>query len=98
MNMQAIMAQAQKMQKDLMKKKDELDKKEFRGESELIEVLMYGNKKIKSIKIKIDNLTNDDKEVIEDMIVLAINDAINKIEKETENIMGPLGGSLGGLF
>ena len=98
MNMQAIMAQAQKMQKDLMKKKDELDKKEFRGESEIIEVLMYGNKKIKTIKIKIDNLTNDDKEVIEDMIVLAINDAINKIEKETENIMGPLGGSLGGLF
>ena len=98
MNMQAIMAQAQRMQKDLMKKKDELNKMEFNGNSELVDVVMMGDKKLKSVKIKLDNLSDDDKEVIEDMIVIAINDAITKIEKETENVMGPLSGSLGGLF
>ena len=48
MNMQALMQQAQKMQRDITKKKDELNKKEFTGSSELVEVVFTGDKKIKS--------------------------------------------------
>ena len=95
MNMQALMQQAQKMQRDIMKKKEELNQKEFTGTSELVDV---GDKSIKSVKIKNVDLSDDDKEVLEDMVVLAINDAMKKIDAETEKVMGPLGGSLNGLL
>ena len=97
MNMQALMQQAQKMQKDIMKKKDEVNKKEFTGNSELVEVVFNGDKRMVSAKIKQD-IENDDKEMIEDMLVIAINDAMNKIDKETESSLGAYGNQLGGLF
>ena len=52
MNMQAIMQQAQKMQRDITKKKDELNKKEFTGTSELVDVVFTGDKKLVSVNIK----------------------------------------------
>jgi len=97
MNMQALMRQAQQMQKDLTKKKDELNKKTFVGNSELVEVTFTGDKKLVSTKIKSD-IDNDDKEIIEDMFVIAVNDAMAKIDKETESMLGAYGGQLGGLF
>ena len=97
MNMQALMQQAQKMQKDIMKKKDEVNKKEFTGTSELVEVVFTGDKKMVSVKIKQD-IDNDDKEIIEDMFVIAVNDAMAKIDKETESALGAYGNQLGGLF
>ena len=98
MNMQALMQQAQKMQRDIMKKKEELNQKEFTGSSELVDVVVMGDKSLKSVKIKDVDLSSDDKEVLEDMLVLAINDAMKKIDNETESVMGPLGGSLNGLL
>ena len=65
MNMQALMQQAQKMQRDIEKKKDELNKKTFVGTSELVEVTFTGNKKLVSVSIKQDNLSDDDKEILE---------------------------------
>ena len=98
MNMQAIMQQAQKMQKDLENKKNELNAKEFNGSSELVDVVFTGNKKLKSVKIKIEGtLDEDDKEALQDMMVIAINDAMGKIDKETEAMLGAYS-SLGGLF
>ena len=98
MNMQAIMQQAQKMQKDLEKKKGELEKKEFTGSSELVDVVFTGDKKLKSVNIKIEGtLDEDDKEVLQDMMVIAINNAMNKIDKEKDSILGAYG-NLGGLF
>ncbi len=97
MNMQALMQQAQKMQRDLTKKKEELNAKEFTGSSELVEVIFTGDKKVKSIKIK-DGIDTDDIEVLEDMLTIAINEAMNKIDAEAEKIMGPYGNQLGGLF
>ena len=97
MNMQAIMQQAQKMQRDITKKKDELNKKEFTGNSELIEVVFTGDKKLVSVKFKAD-IDNDDKEIIEDKFVIAVNDAMSKIDKETENVLGAYGSQLGGLL
>ena len=98
MNMQNIMAQAQKMQRDLQKKKEEIDKMTFTGKSEMVEVVFNGKKEMLSIKILNKNLTSEDFEILEDMIVLASKDAISKVDKEIEEKLGSLGSGLGGLF
>ena len=98
MNMQALMQQAQKMQRDLTKKKDELNKKEFNGTSELVDVVFTGDKKLVSVNFKEADITSDDKEILEDMITIAVNDAMKKIDKETESMLGAYGNQFGGLF
>lgn len=96
MNMQNLMAQAQKMQRDMQKKKEEIDNTLFTGNSEMVEVVFNGKKEMVSIKIK-GELASDDIEILEDMIVLASKDATSKVDKEIEDKMGSLG-DLGGLF
>lgn len=99
MNMQALMQQAQRMQRDIQKKKEEIDKMEFDGKSELVNVKVNGKKEILSVKISEDcELTKDDLEVIEDMIKIAMNDAFKRVDAETDKQMGSYGGALGGLF
>lgn len=99
MNMQALMQQAQRMQKDLMKKKDERGKKEFVGKSELVEVVFNGNKELISINIKKDHsLEVEDIEILEDMIKIAVKDALNKVDKEINEKMGAAAGPLSGLI
>ncbi len=96
MNMQNLMAQAQKMQRDMQKKKEEIDNTLFTGNSEMVEVVFNGKKEMVSIKIK-GEIASEDMEILEDMIVLASKEATTKIDKEIEEKMGSLGG-LGGLF
>ena len=96
MNMQNLMAQAQKMQRDMQKKKEEIDNTLFTGTSELVEVVLNGKKEMVSIKIK-EGIDLEDLEILEDMIVLASKDATSKVDKEIEAKMGALS-SLGGLF
>ena len=99
MNMQAIMQQAQKMQKEITKKKDELNKKKFNGTSELVDVVITGERKVVSVDIKNkDSITVDDLEVLQDMIVIAMNDALKKVDKENEAVLGAYGSQFGGLF
>ena len=98
MNMQAMMMQAQKMQKDIMTKKEEIEKSEFTGTSELVDITIYGSKKIKSVKFKIKSLDEDDMEILEDMIKIAMNDAIRQVEAETDKKLGAYGKQLGGLI
>lgn len=98
MNMQNLMAQAQKMQRDIQKKKEEIDKTIFTGKSEMVEVQYNGKKEMVSIKITASDLGSDDLEILEDMILLASKDAITKIDKEIEEKMGSFGSGLGGLF
>lgn len=99
MNMQAMMQQAQRMQKDIMKKQEEIQSSEFTGTSELVEITIYGSKKVKSVKLKnMDTFDKDDADILEDMIKLAMNDAISQVDKETENKLGAYGKQLGGLF
>ena len=98
MNMQQIMQQAQRMQRDITKKKEEIDAMEFSGKSEWVEIVFNGKKEIKSFKIlKDDSIDGDDKEMLEDMIMIAIKDAFGKIDKETENKLGSYA-SMSGLF
>lgn len=98
MNMQQIMQQAQRMQRDITKKKDEIDAMEFSGKSEWVEIVFNGKKEIKSFKIlKEGSILDDDKEMLEDMIMVAMKDAFSKIDKETEKKLGSYA-SMSGLF
>lgn len=97
MNMQQIMQQAQRMQRDITKKKEEIDKMEFLGKSEWVDIVFNGKREIKSFKILKDEIDVDDKEMLEDMIMLAIKDAFSKIDKESESKLGSYA-SMSGLF
>ncbi len=99
MNMQALMKQAQKMQKDMLTAKNEIDNSEFVGESSLVQVTMKGTKKITKVKINLeDNLELEDIEMLEDMVMVAVNEASEKVDKATEQKMGKFGNSLPGMF
>lgn len=99
MNIQNLMAQAQKMQKEITKKKEEIDSSVFTGTSEWINVEMNGKKEIEKVKITFEGtIEDDDKEMLEDMIKIAVNNAVGKIDKEVESKMGAYGSSFNGLF
>ena len=98
MNMQNLMAQAQRMQRDIMKKKEEVEKQSFTGKSELVEITMNGNKVVTEVIIKNEDLTKDDIEVLQDMIMIATNNAIKNGDQAMEKAMGQYGSALNGLF
>lgn len=97
MNMNTLMQQVKSMQKDVEKTKEEINKKIFTAKQPLVEVEIDGNKKVKKIKID-PNITTDDIEVLEDMIVLAINEASSKISKELEEKLGKFGPGVSNLL
>lgn len=97
MNMQAMLKQAQSMQRDMMKIKNEIDSTEFVGESSLVKVTLKGSKEVVKVEIDADSLDKDDIEALEDMIVVAVNDATKKIDDMTEKKMGKFG-NIPGLF
>ena len=86
-NMQALKRQAQKMQEDMQRAKEELDNTEFTSSvgGGMVEIKMLGDKSLKSVKIKPEVVDPDDVEMLEDLIVSAVNDCmgqINRAEKE----------------
>ena len=98
MNMQAMLKQAQALQKDMLKVKDEIDNTDFVGESSFVKVTLKGTKEVVKVEISCDDsLDKDDIEALEDMIMVAINDANKKIDKMTESKMGKFG-NIPGLF
>lgn len=98
MNMQNLMAQAQRMQKEITKKQENIYKKTFEGNSEWVKVLMNGKKEVTKIEITYAGNIDDDREMLADMITIAMNDAIKKIEKEIESKLGMYSKQLGGLM
>lgn len=98
MNMQAMMKQAQQLQQKMLKTQEEINNTEFEGKASLVTVIMTGNKELKSVKINSDSMDKDDIEALEDMIMVAINDAINQINKVTEEKMGAYTKGIPGLF
>ena len=99
MNIQALMKQAQSLQKDMMKTKEEIDNMTFIGTSSFVTVEVKGTKEVLKVTIDNENITSDDKEIIEDMLVVALNDAFKQIDKVTEQKMGKFSSMMpGGLF
>ena len=101
MNMQMIMQQAKKMQAQLQNDQEELEKTEYTGTSSLVNVKMNGKYEVKEVKINLsdgETISSEDTEMLEDMLMLAVNDAVRKIEKDKENKMGKYGQGLAGLM
>ncbi len=98
MNMQALMRQAQNLQKDMLKVQEEIANKEFEGESSIVKVKANGNKEILSVEIdKSASLEADDIEMLEDMIMVAINNTFKDIDDFREKKMSKFG-NIPGLF
>ena len=98
MNMQSMMAQAQRMQRDIQKKKDEINAKLFPGKYEFVEVTLNGKKEMVRCKINKESLDASDMELLEDFIVLATKNAIQQIDQEIQAKMGQYAGMLDGLM
>ncbi len=99
MNMNALMQQAKKMQEQMLKAQEELEQAEVVGKAggEMVTVVMNGKKEIKSIKLDKTAVDPDDVEMLEDLIIVAINDASAKADEMSKDKMGPMG-NLGGLM
>ena len=89
-NMQQIVRQAQKMQQDMATAKEELAEQEVTAVSGggMVEVTMTCDKKIRSLKIKPEAVDPDDVEMLEDLVVAALNEAMKIADEETEKKMG----------
>lgn len=89
-NMQNMMKQAQKLQKEMQKEQEILNEKEFTGESmnQYVTVTFSGDKKLKDIQINKEVIDPEDSEMLQDLIMVAVNDGLAKIEKETEETLG----------
>lgn len=97
MNIQNLMAQAQRVQKDLERANNEIENTVFEGVSGAVKVTISGKYEVKSVVITDDSVLSD-KEMLEDMILIAVNDGLKKISKMKEEKMGKYTGGLGGLF
>lgn len=97
MNMQAMMQQAQKLQRDMLKAKKEIDEKDYVSTESFVTVEMKGTKEVKKVKIDMESLDKEDIEILEDLICVAVNNNIKQIDKDTESKMGRFGG-MSGLF
>jgi DNA-binding YbaB/EbfC family protein len=86
MNIQQMMKQAKKMQAEMDVKRQELAKQEFTVEKQGVTIKIMGDKKIVAIDINEFLVDPDDKETLEDLMIIAFNDAIALIDAEEEKL------------
>ncbi len=99
MDMKRMMMEAQKMQKELLKIQDDLAKTVYDGESSMVKVKVNGNNEVLSVMFDLDEeFAKDDVEILEDMVVVAINDAIGKAKADKEKKLGKYGSGFSGLM
>ena len=101
-NMNQMLKQAQKMQEDMAALQEDLEQREYTATSGggMVEVTVDGKHLIKNIKINPDAVDPDDAEMLEDLITVAVNEAISNAIKTSEEEMGAITGGLNmpGLF
>ena len=93
MNIQQMMKQAQQMQERIQKQMAEL-KVEASAGGGMVNVVMSGNKQLVSLKIDPEVVSKDDVDMLQDLILAAINDAVRKVDQEMQQ---QLGGLMGGM-
>lgn len=98
MNMQKLMQQAQQMQRDITQKQEKINAELFEGSSEWVNITINGKKEIKKVDIKYEGNIDEDREMLQDMIAIALNDAINKVNEKTEKELGQYSSMLNGLM
>ena len=94
MNMQNMLKQAQKMQAEMERKNQELAQTELVGASGggMVEVVITGKNQIKAVRIKKEAVDPDDVEMLEDLVMAAIQDAQSKAEQLSKDTLGALSG------
>ncbi|WP_343210187.1 YbaB/EbfC family nucleoid-associated protein [Anaerolentibacter hominis] len=99
-NMNNLMKQAQKMQRQMEEKAKELEEKEWEATAGggAVTVKVSGKKEVLSVKLSEEVVDPDDIEMLEDLIVAATNEALRKMEEESSAVMNSMTGSLGGGF
>lgn len=98
-NMNNLMKQAQKMQKQMEDATKELESKEYTATSGggAVSVTVSGKKEIVSVKLSEEVVDPDDIEMLQDLIAAAANEALRQMEEASGNAMSKLTGGLGGL-
>ncbi len=98
-NLQQLARQAQKMQADLETKTAELEEKEYEAKSGggAVSVVATGKMEIKSIEISEDVVDPEDVEMLADLVMAAVNEALRNAAKDKEESLGAISGGLGGL-
>ena len=83
-----LMKQAQKMQEDMQKAQEEVANMEVEGQAGggMVKVVMNGRHEIRKVSLD-DSLMEDDKEMIEDLLAAAVNDAVCRVEQQTQEKM-----------
>ena len=98
MNIQAMMKQAQKLQKEMLEEKGKIDAMQFEATSSFVTVKMTGDKKVSEVIINMETLEKEDIEILQDLIVVATKDCLKQIDAETEKKMGKYTQGMPGLF
>ncbi len=103
MNQQAMLKKVRQMQKEMMEAQAEIENTEFKGTSNVVTVIVMGNKELKQVIVdpSFEAEGPEDYELLSDMIVAATGIAYRNIEKMTEEKMGKyqaMLGGMGGLF
>ena len=99
MNQAAMMKQAQKMQQDLLKMQQELEEQTYTATSGggVVSATVSGKRELTEVVIDPEAVDPDDVEMLQDMIVAAVNEALRKAEEASSQSMSRLTGGLGGL-
>ncbi len=99
-NMANLMKQAQKMQQQMAEKAQELEGREYTATAGggAVAVAMTGKRELTKVTIDPEAVDPDDVEMLQDMIVVAINDVLKQVEEATGKMMGQLTGGMNGLF
>lgn len=92
-NMNNLMKQAQRMQREMEQNQKALAAREFTASSGggAVEVVMTGSKDLKSINISADAVDPEDVEMLQDLILAAVNEAAKQVDEETQKLMGGFG-------
>ena len=96
-NMNNLMKQAQRMQRQMEETTKELEEKEYSASAGGGAVTVTGKKEVLSVKLSEEVVDPDDIEMLQDLIVAATNEALRKMEDESQAAMSKLTGGLGGL-
>lgn len=95
-NMNQMLKQAQKMQDDMTKKQEEIEEREFTSSvgGGAVEVTISGKKEVKQMKIKPEVVDPEDVEMLEDLIISALNEAMRNVDDITEDEMNKITGGM----
>ena len=99
-NMQQLMRQAQKMQQQMQEAQEQLDAAEYEASSGggMVSVKVSGTRELKSLTIDPQVVDPDDIEMLQDLIIAAVNEALRKGEETREAAMNRMAPGMGGLF